>query len=187
MQLRVKPSAWITISGLSPAWTLSTARNRISSSVLWSRARASRRLMPHYNQCLLTYALVNIFKVEIESRLCIWGPDTGVLARNLGLRFHLLDSICKGRSQKPAGFRSLVGSLLQFRQLVLAVLVLRVEIDAGIVGRHRVVRIARSDRARDRRRAAGVRIGIRNRTPTRALFDHRRYHPIGNRGRFQTD
>src|ERR1035438_2994103 len=31
MQLRVKPSAWITISGLSPAWTLSTARNRISS------------------------------------------------------------------------------------------------------------------------------------------------------------
>src|ERR1035438_2137143 len=60
MQLRVKPSAWITISGLSPAWTLSTARNRISSSVLWSRARASRRFMPHYNQCLLTYALVNI-------------------------------------------------------------------------------------------------------------------------------
>src|ERR1039458_2571014 len=59
MQLRVKPSAWITTSGLSPAWTLSTARNRISSSVLWSRARASRRFMPHYSLCLLTYALVN--------------------------------------------------------------------------------------------------------------------------------
>src|ERR1039457_1840700 len=60
MQLRVKPSAWITTSGLSPAWTLSTARNRISSSVLWSRARASRRFMPHYTLCLLTYGLVNI-------------------------------------------------------------------------------------------------------------------------------
>src|ERR1035438_9911300 len=63
MQLRVKPSAWITISGLSPTWTLSTARNRISSSVLWSRARASRRFMPHYNQCLLTYALVNTLEI----------------------------------------------------------------------------------------------------------------------------
>src|SRR5271157_3775034 len=59
MQLRVKPSAWITTSGLSPAWTLSTARIRISSSVLWSRARASRRFMPHYTLCLLTYELVN--------------------------------------------------------------------------------------------------------------------------------
>src|ERR1039458_9778330 len=59
MQLRVNPSAWITPSGLSPAWTLSTARIRISSSVLWSRARASRRFMPHYTLCLLTYELVN--------------------------------------------------------------------------------------------------------------------------------
>src|SRR5882762_2030777 len=46
MQLRVKPSAWITVSGLSPACTLSTARIRISCNVLWSRARASRRFMP---------------------------------------------------------------------------------------------------------------------------------------------
>src|ERR1035437_2676325 len=59
MQLRVKPSVWITTSGLSPPWTLSTARIRISSSVLWSRARASRRFMPHYTLCLLTYDLVN--------------------------------------------------------------------------------------------------------------------------------
>src|ERR1035437_3438091 len=61
MQLRVKPSVWITTSGLSPPWTLSTARIRISSSVLWSRARASRRFMPHYTLCLLTYELFNMF------------------------------------------------------------------------------------------------------------------------------
>src|ERR1035437_1217810 len=59
MQLRVKPSLWITTSGLSPPWTLSTARIRISYSVLWPRARASRRFMPHYTLCLLTYELVN--------------------------------------------------------------------------------------------------------------------------------
>src|SRR5713226_1635261 len=61
MQLRVKPSAWITTSGLSPDWTRSTARIRISSRVLWSRARASRRFMSHCTICLLTYELVNIF------------------------------------------------------------------------------------------------------------------------------
>src|SRR6266568_629824 len=60
MQLRVKPSAWITTSGLSPDWTRSTARIRISSRVLWSRARASRRFMSHCTICLLTYELVNI-------------------------------------------------------------------------------------------------------------------------------
>src|SRR6266446_1624816 len=60
MQLRVKPSAWITTSGLSPDWTRSTARIRMSSRVLWSRARASRRFMSHCTICLLTYELVNI-------------------------------------------------------------------------------------------------------------------------------
>src|ERR1019366_3018029 len=64
MQLRVKPSVWITTSGLSPPWTLSTARIRISSSVLWSRARASRRFMPHYTLCLLTYDLVNTIRLR---------------------------------------------------------------------------------------------------------------------------
>src|SRR5438034_11101969 len=59
MQLRVKPSAWITTSGLSPTSTRSTARIRISSRVLWSRARASRRFMSHCTICLLTYELVN--------------------------------------------------------------------------------------------------------------------------------
>src|SRR5713226_973421 len=59
MQLRVKPSAWITTSGLSPDWTRSTARIRISSRVLWSRARASRRFMSHCTICILTYELVN--------------------------------------------------------------------------------------------------------------------------------
>src|ERR1019366_10504873 len=69
MQLRVKPSVWITTSGLSPPWTLSTARIRISSSVLWSRARASRRFMPHYTLCLLTYDVVNSPGSGIVSKL----------------------------------------------------------------------------------------------------------------------
>src|ERR1700745_2998204 len=61
MQLRVKPRALITPSGLSPAWTLSTARIRISSNVLWSRARASRRFMPltiSYVYLLMNHLLV---------------------------------------------------------------------------------------------------------------------------------
>src|SRR6266404_2639083 len=58
MQLRVKPNAWITASGLSPACTLSTARIRISCNVLWSRARASRRFMPSIVSYV--YLLMNI-------------------------------------------------------------------------------------------------------------------------------
>src|ERR1035437_2890537 len=59
MQLRVKPNTWITTSGLSPAWTRSTARIRSSSNVLWSRARASRRFMAHCIKCLLTYERID--------------------------------------------------------------------------------------------------------------------------------
>src|SRR5260370_32088884 len=62
MQLRVKPSAWITASGLSPACTLSTARIRISCNVLWSRARASRRFMPSI--VLYVYLLMNVLIIR---------------------------------------------------------------------------------------------------------------------------
>src|ERR1039457_4600175 len=46
-------------SGLSPAYTRSTARIRISSRVLLSRDRASRRAMPHYTRCIPTYGRIN--------------------------------------------------------------------------------------------------------------------------------
>jgi len=56
MQLRVKPSAWITVSGLSPACTLSTARIRISCNVLWSKGTSVASFNAlHCILCILTY------------------------------------------------------------------------------------------------------------------------------------
>src|SRR5882724_11179739 len=70
MQLRVKPNAWITASGLSPACTLSTARIRISCNVLWSRARASRRFMPAI--VIYVYLLMNIL-ISVQLLLGVGG------------------------------------------------------------------------------------------------------------------
>src|SRR5260370_41145456 len=117
MQLRVKPSAWITASGLSPACTLSTARIRISCNVLWSRARASRRFMPSI--VLYVYLLMNILiRAELQRR------DSDQPAEDLcevalvcesGCLFHLADGEL-GAAQKflvaihPAPQRVLVGA-----------------------------------------------------------------------------
>src|SRR6266571_6816347 len=98
MQLRVKPSAWITASGLSPACTLSTARIRISSNVLWSRARASRRFMPAIIPYV--YLLMNILiKARRQAQSFAYDRNQHVNGHrnpNLGLHRILTGSVESG-------------------------------------------------------------------------------------------
>src|SRR5438309_1462198 len=96
MQLRVKPSAWITASGLSPACTLSTARIRISCNVLWSRARASRRFMPSF--VLYVFLLLNVL-ISSSSRFYSSQPRQNDFVER---HVYILDHYCPAKCRRES-------------------------------------------------------------------------------------